>query len=352
MRMRGLTLRAGPRRVGPPAASRHGVQLAKVASMCSSYRRFPMRERPAPFRRCHAGRLANRLPACAVLAALQLLAGCGGGSQPDPALTAASPPPTGAPSDTPSAHTHGRFIGTAKIGDTTYFADALITVDGAVRLFVGGPGTNDGALQISRPSVSEQFVGTVTLQGTAASGSGVVMGQYCAGVQVPGPYCGNNASGEIHLSIDSTHVQGDVQVAASGAAEWILDLDYWPNWYELPTGLLPGQYREDIAEFSANGDTIINIDSNGSLFFQSVSSGCVGNGLVRPHLDGRYGVYDISLTVANCKPPYTHLNSDYAGLAADSAGNYWDYDDELRIWVSSTTPGPSAPALTMLATPL
>jgi len=63
-------------------------------------------------------------------------------------------------------------------------------------------------------------------------------------------------------------------------------------------------------------------------------------------------VYDISLTLANCKPPYTHLNGAYEGLAADSAGNYWDYDDELRIWVSSTTAGPTAPPLTMLATPL
>jgi len=252
----------------------------------------------------------------------------------------------------PSPHTHGRYIGTVKIGDNTYFGDALITVDGAVRLFVGAPGAYDGALQMSKPSVSEQFVGTVTVQGTAASGTGVVMGQYCAGVQVPGPYCGSNAPGEIHLSIGSADLQGDVQVAATGAPAWSLHLGYWPNYYELPAGLGAVQLRVDIAEFSANGDTIINVDGNGSLFFQSVSSGCVGNGLMRPHLDGRYGVWDISLTLANCKPPYTHLNGEYAGLTADSAGNYWDYDEETRIWLSSTTAGPTAPALTMLATPL
>jgi len=148
------------------------------------------------------------------------------------------------------------------------------SVDGTVRLFVGAPDSNDGRLQTSKPSVSEQFVGTMTLQGTAASGTGVVMGQYCAGFQLPGPYCGKNARAEIHLSLSSTDLQGDVQVAATGASEWILDLGYWPNYYELPTGSLAGEYREDIAEFSTNGDTIINIDSNGSLFFQSVSSGC------------------------------------------------------------------------------
>src|ERR1700751_5050596 len=32
----------------------------------------------------------------------------------------------------PAPHTHGRYIGTVKIGDNTYFGDALITVDGAV----------------------------------------------------------------------------------------------------------------------------------------------------------------------------------------------------------------------------
>ena len=329
-----------------------GVQQAKVSSMRNSSQGFPMSGRSASSRRCHARRVANRLPASAVLIAVQLLASCGGGSPADQPVTVASPPPTGAPSSTPSAHSGGRFIGTVKIADKTYFGDALITVDGTVRLFVGAPGSYDGGLQTYKPSVSEQFVGTVTLQGTAASGTGVVMGQYCAGFQLPGPYCGKNAPAEIHLSLGSTDLQGDVQVAATGAPEWILDLGYWPNYYELPTGSLAGEYREDIAEFSTNGDTIINIDSNGSLFFQSVSSGCVGNGLVHSHLDGRYGVYDISLTLANCKPPYTHLNGEYAGLAADSAGNYWDYDDELRIWVSSTTAGPAAPALTMLATPL
>jgi hypothetical protein len=319
--------------------------------MRNSYQGSPMSGRSAPSRRCHTHRVANRLPASAILVVLHLLASCGGGSAADQPV-ADSPPPTGSPSGTPSAHSGGRFIGTVKIGDKTYFGDALVTVDGAVRLFVGGPGSNDGVLQTSKPSVSEQFVGTVTLQGTAASGTGVVMGQYCAGVELPGTYCGKNAPAEIHLSLSSADLQGDVQVAATGAPDWILDLGYWPNYYELPAGSLSGNYREDIAEFSANGDTIINVDGNGSLFFQSVSSGCVGNGLVHRHLDGRYGVYDVSLSLANCKPPYTHLNGKYAGLVADSAGNYWDYDEKLRIWLSSTTPGPTAPALTMLATPL
>lgn len=279
--------------------------------------------------------------------------GSGTRKSPPPPTPAPSPAPTPGPSSTPGTpHTHGRFIGTVKIGNTTYFGDALITVDGEVRLFVGAPGSYGGALQTSKPTVSEQFVGTLTLQGTAASGTGVVMGQYCAGVQLPGPYCGKNAPAEIHLSLTSTDLQGEVQVAASGAPAWILNLGYWPNWYELPATPYTGELREDIAEFSTNGDTIITFDGNGSLFFQSVSSGCVGNGVMRPHLDGKYGAYDISLTLASCKPPYTYLNGEYAGLAADSADNYWDYDDELRIWVSSTTEGPAAPALTMLATPL
>src|SRR5580765_417616 len=55
----------------------------------------------------------------------------------------------------PAPYTHGRYIGTVKIGSTTYFGDALITVDGAVRLFVGAPASYDGALQMSKPNVSE-----------------------------------------------------------------------------------------------------------------------------------------------------------------------------------------------------
>ena len=259
----------------------------------------------------------------------------------------------------PAPHSHGRFIGTVKIANTMYFADALVTVDGAVRLFVGDPGGDNGVLQFTQPKLSQQFVGTVTPAGTTISGTGVVFGQYCADIQTPGPYCGSNTPAEIHLTIgpvptnpDTANLRGDAQVGGTNATTWSVDLDYWPNYYRYPAGSLAGHYQEQIAEFAANGDTIITIDANGSLFFQSVRSGCVGSGLLRKHLDGQYGVYDMSLTLANCKAPYTRLNGEYAGLAADSASNFWDYDDELRIWLTSTTPGRTAPALTMLAAAL
>jgi len=88
------------------------------------------------------------------------------------------------------------------------------------------------------------------------------------------------------------------------------------------------------------------------LFFQSASSGCTGNGQLRPHLDGAVNVYDVSLTVSGCNAPYVHLNGAFEGLATTSPGSKWDYDDFLRMWLSQQNPdvsGASPPVLTTWA---
>jgi hypothetical protein len=289
--------------------------------------------------------------ACVILAVVLLSTACGGsGASPGQSPPPTAPPPTAAVPP-PTIHTHGRFIGTVTIGDTRYFGDALVTMDGAIRLFVGGPGSNTGVLQMSKPETSELLVGTITVQGTEIGGTGVISGLECASSNAPSLYCGQDAAAEIHVSVTSGNLSGDIRPAAGGpGATWFLDLQYWPNYYEEPVGAGGGgNYQEGIAEFSSNGDTIIHVDPSGSLFFQSVSSGCVGNGLMSPHLDGKFGVWDVSLVLASCNPPYAYLNGEYHGLAAMSAGNYWDYDNVLRMWLSSTAAEPTAPALVLLA---
>ena len=62
----------------------------------------------------------------------------------------------------------GAIVGTVTIGDTDYFGDALLTEDGAIRLYVGGPGTSSGAIQGRTLGGTAQFVGNVELFGGAS----------------------------------------------------------------------------------------------------------------------------------------------------------------------------------------
>jgi hypothetical protein len=126
------------------------------------------------------------------------------------------------------------------------------------------------------------------------------------------------------------------------------------NYYVLPAtqGGLAGHYKEELAEFALSGDTIITIDAVGVMFFQSASSGCTGNGRLRPHLDGAVDVYDVSLIISGCDAPHSTLNSTFDGLATISPSSKWDYDDNLRMWLSqqdATASGSSPPVLTTWA---
>ena len=143
--------------------------------------------------------LAQALAACGG-------SGSGGGSDADTGSVAppvattpvvATPPPSAAPpsESPPSAmpptvppargmSRHGRFVGKVTIGETAYFGDALLTVDGAIRLYVGGPYAPSGVIQGRTPEGSAQVVGTVEVHGDQVSGTGVVIGQGCSGPQV------------------------------------------------------------------------------------------------------------------------------------------------------------------------
>ena len=269
------------------------------------------------------------------LVAAQSLTGCGGTGNPQ----AQTPPPTGSASAEPPMTpdtTDGWFVGTVTIDGTDRYGDAVVSADGAMRLYVGDPYVAGGALQETRAKSSEQFVGRLDLLGTAASGSGVVIGQQCASTD-PTPFCAASATTEVHYAVTAGQLGGELQVNAGGtSSSWALHLSSWPHDISGPPASLAGQYQEQVAEF-AHGDTVINFDDNGTFFFQSVHSGCVGNGTWAPHPGGPFDVFDVSLTIENCSAPYSYLNGQLDGLATTSSSSVWDYDTVLIMWVSSSS---------------
>lgn len=207
------------------------------------------------------------------------------------------------------------------IGSTSLFGDALLTVDGSLRLYVGGPYESTGALQLDKPDGSAQFVGEVSAQGRQVSGSGMVIGQRCAS-PASDRFCDEPAPAEVRLTVASDEARGEIEVTTrKGVETWTLNLRAWSNYYALPARRedISGQFQEDLAEFAQDGDTILSIDDAGQLFFQSAGSGCTGNGIASPHLDGNVNVYEVALTIASCDAPYTHLNGEFGGLVNDNA---------------------------------
>jgi hypothetical protein len=280
------------------------------------------------------------------LAVALAMIGCSGVERGDP-LPPPSPPVAAPPV------THGRFVGTAKIGTEEYFADLLVTVDGAVRLYVGTQGSDSGVLELSPPDSSAQLVGSLTvLRGGLALGNGVVIGQGCA--QSPlARFCVETGSAALSATFDSSEIEGEILVTrTTGSERWLISAREW-NWYAYPAevGPLAGHYREVLAEFAAGDTVIMSIDRAGRLFFQGTLSGCIGNGTLAAHLDGSFDVYDAQLVIENCAAPYAHLNGEYDGLSVTTPSNYWNYDFLLRTWLTKRGAGPSV-ALTLLADPV
>lgn len=284
------------------------------------------------------------------------LGACGGSDSAD-----APPPSSGAastgqppPLQAPPAQGHGYFVGTVRIGSQDYYGDALVTVDGAVRLYVGGPYAPTGVIQLTRPESSAQFVGRLEWRGGQAVGRGLIIGQGCAAAS-PIRFCSETASGEISVTtMPSRYIGGTLRVLTNGGEEtWSLNLAEWSHYYRLRASPFVGmgRYNEELAEFSVDGNTIVQVDQAGQLSFQSSNSGCTGNGALTPHLDATFYVYDVILTIQNCSAQYSYLNGGFVGLATFTPSSYWNYDGLLRVWLSKPDQGSQA-ALTMMGQPL
>jgi hypothetical protein len=294
---------------------------------------------------------------CLLLA--QVLAGCDGVTATPPADNPPPPPASGdsPPFDGPSGH--GHFRGTATIGDDLYHAEALLTVDGELRLFVGdllsptsGPITGAGLGELLDPEEGRQFSGVVALSGGQGGGAGVVTGELCAAPDV-GRFCGESVPAEASIN-DAANgkLAGEIRIATTAGDEtWLLDLSAWSAYYTLSAAVAhpAGTFWEELAQFAEGDDVAISVDGAGALFFQAPATGCVGNGTLTPHQDGEFYVFDVELLIENCNATYAFLNNRFIGLATETQDNYWDYDDWLVMFVS-TPDGVQLPAaITMYA---
>lgn len=265
------------------------------------------------------------------------LSGCGdNGGTPSGEFPAQSVPPTAM--SAPADARQGRYVGTVTIGGVDYYGDALITADGFVRMYVGGAYVSDGTIQQSIPVGSAQLVGTTAHNTSDPNGDDLIFGQGCVLSNALWTCTVSHANPS--LAVQSGNLQGEVDVTNTDTETWTLQLSPWIKDYNRPAtqGALMGNYQEELADFSVGGDTIMNINAYGSISFQSPSSGCIGHGLLTPHLDGASNVYDVTLDISNCQPPYDYLNSTYEGLASTSPSATWDHDVLLRMWLSQPNP--------------
>ena len=301
---------------------------------------------------------ASKRAAAPILFGLLLaltLSGCGGSGGADSVVTSAVPPVSAPPPSAPppvvlpptANSIHGRFVGAITIDGVDYFGDAIVTSDGATRLYIGGPGgTSSAGLQVTKPASSAQFVGHVDWRSGFTSGTGAVIGQGCS-APVHSRFCAKSAPGAITLTADAGVVRGEMRVTTdAGIESWRLHLTAWDNFYTWHAGLesVVGQYKEELAEFASEGDVTMTVDGAGRVFFQSPNSACIGNGTLAPQREGTFNVYDVALTIESCSGPYAYLNGVYEGLSTTSPSGYWDYDVSLRTWLSKRAGDASPPA--------
>jgi hypothetical protein len=284
------------------------------------------------------------------------LAGCGGGGGGGSHGT--HPYAVPAPIAGPWA---GHYAGTVTIGGEEYFGEALVTPNGQIRVYVGGPHATDGSLLVTKPPSSAVYVGTLNAQGTQATPDGEFIGVGCSIAQ-PEPFCdGTLVNYGMQLTLDTGAIQGSVDVMVNSVRQtWLLDLQTMNDYYAMPASSkdIAGTYTEQLADFAGDGDTVITIDSGGLMFFQSATSGCTGNGVIQPpqdtSADASANVYPVSLTIENCSSPYDYdFYGTFQGFATPSPSAMGSHDVVLRIWLARQSKDfydPSA-ALMMSATP-
>jgi hypothetical protein len=233
----------------------------------------------------------------------------------------------------------------------------LFTADGEVVLHLGGPGADavgTGAgipAAAYTPAESASFIGKVSWIGEQGSGQGVVIGERCLASK-PGRFCAAPAAAELAVSQKGTTLMGELSVrTAQGVETWTLDIDGWSLYYQTSAsqGFRGRMFRERLAPFAEAGGPIITVDGGGRLFFQSVASGCIGNGTLAPHADGRFYVFDVDLLIEQCDAEHGYLNGRFEGLATESQDNYWGYDNWLVMLLSTPEGAASRFALTTLA---
>jgi len=290
--------------------------------------------------------------------ALPALIGCGSSGVEATVPSSGNDSPSPTPPPPAVATVHGRYVGAVQIDGVEYFADALFTPGGEARIFFDFGRTDGGSSAVipgTRSDAASQFVGHLELDQEQAAGSGLIIGEGCA-ISAQARFCNEAAAAELRFPGASagfaSELEGSISVmTAQGIEVWALTLSPWNNVYPFGIELqyAAGQYREQIAEFVADEDTLIVIDDTGRLFFQSAGSGCTGNGSVMPDAD--FNLLQVTLTIESCHATFSYLIGDYSGLGTFSTSDYWSYDSMLRMWLSK--PGSASPraAITMWGDP-
>lgn len=158
---------------------------------------------------------------------IHALSGCGGGGSDQGGMPVTySVVPAAVPSEGGDAW-QGRYVGWVTIGDVQYFGDALLTADGLIRLYVGGPGADNQFIQQTIPAGSAQG------QMNQISGDSVVFGQECAASE-PIRFCAEVGQASLSIALISTspgYIQGEILVTTSAGSEtWSLNLGHWTNY--------------------------------------------------------------------------------------------------------------------------
>jgi hypothetical protein len=288
---------------------------------------------------------------------LAVLYGCGnshtdGVAETPPVAPPAIAPPAAAPQPPTLPDTLRRLLLTVTIDGVTYQSKGLLTGDGTIRLSVGDGSGGPALLQL---------VGNVVQTDGYIAGGGTIYGEVCA--SSPARFCDRPSPAEFELPT-ADDAEGTIWVTTANGQEtwtwrtytWIPRERAWfpeaPAWDDVK-----GLYSIRGTELAGNAGTVLAIDGQGRLFFQSSETGCTGNGtmVLRPNLDA--DLYDVSLTIEGCVGAYAYLNNRFEGLSIldnDSAcSGCWDDGVGLlntpTLWLSMPV---GAAALSFSADPI
>ncbi len=231
----------------------------------------------------------------------------------------------------------------------SHYAEALVTEDKQVRIWI-----SSAPQCASRPDATTnpvQFVGTLDVYFNGAAAIGNLVDEGDGSIWDGADICASGVPAELILEkIGNKSIEGLLRIPSiAGSLDFALGMSWPTDTYVTQPGSIAnasGFYVEALATFAASDDTVVIVDDDGRIFFQSAGSGCVGNGELIAHGDGSYSVYDVELRISDCGGNFAHLNRSFAGLGTRTVG-IWDWGDWLVLMLDAQEPGLPRVALTM-----
>lgn len=174
----------------------------------------------------------------------------------------------------------------------------------------------------------DQYVGTATVSGNTLSAS---FNGYTQG----GIFGAGTLSGTI-VARSSIQANTSFQPNGNTAESGTLNLTF-SSLYDVASSIstIAGSYGD------SSGDTA-TVYSDGTLFYQSASTGCSGDGVVTVPTP-QYNVYQVSVTVQGCTGADAGLN----GAAMTGLATYDNQASTPEVIVGVSSPGGQALVLTM-----